>query len=1144
MLDNFEDDYFSFLEEKFSEVYQIAKEARSKGIDAVLKPESMIAKDLAERVEKSVGPLGIANRIRELVKIMPREEVAFKVAEEIASEILGPGTEEKVAEQAIRTALSILDEGVTVSPIEGISRVKIRTNRDRTRYLAVYYAGPIRSAGGTDMGLSVIVADFVRKLMGIERYKATKEEAERFLEELRLYEREVARFQYKIPDSEILNAIARLHVEVNGVQTDFVEVTSFRNLARIETNGVRGGALRVVNDGLIGRARKIVKIVDKLGIDGWDWLNELKFQTEDNAESKDLMFMEDVVAGRPIFSFPNTQGGFRLRYGRCRNTGLAAIGLNPITMHILRNFIASGTQLRIEKPGKAGVTLPVDYIEPPVVKLKEGSIVRVETLDLAHKIEGSIESILFLGDILIAIGEFIENNRHLLPSGFVEEWWSELLRKETMKIEDELKIGIDEERLRNFIQNPLKCIPNPIESLLLSNTFSIPLHPRYNLFWNNIDHNELISLREKFLSAEVEWEDENPLSIVINDGADIKHILEKLCLPHSVNDGNINIDTNFAPILYSCLALRDKEKIFEKKGTITEAISDLSGIKIYDKAPLFIGARMGRPEKAKQREMRPPVHGLFPIGLAGGSRRNILEAAKKNMVSVELERRRCSACKKVSYLDICSDCGSKTEIEYVCPKCGKFFDQEVCPICKNQNRSYSKQYVNVKELLDSAYKKLGFIGQLDLVKGVKGLASDTKKPEPLEKGILRAKNNVTMFKDGTIRFDATNAPLTHFRPAEIGIALEKLSELNYKFDNNGCPVTDSSQLCELKIHDIVIPLECAKYFLKVANFIDDLLEKVYELPPYYKAKSKEDLIGQIVIGLSPHTSVGVIGRIIGFTKNSICLAHPLWHAAKRRDCDGDEDSLSLSLDVLLNFSKTFLPKRIGGTMDAPRLLTTRINPCEVARQVYNMEIVNKFPLAFFEEAKESSDSKKVLNLVEMLYHRVENGAYVEKLCFTHDVLDLNIGNHESVYKRLPSMLDKMKEQLGLAEQIAAVRAEDVAKKVLSTHFMRDIAGNLKAFSSQKFRCKKCNAKFRRPPLKGECPKCGGELTQTVYRGTIVKYLDIAKDLVDRYDLGTYYEQRLRLFHDEINSLFVDEEKSESNSKKEKDKEQHMLSDFI
>ena len=47
MLDNFQDDYFIFLEKKFSEIYQIATKARSKGIDAVHEPESVIAKDLS-----------------------------------------------------------------------------------------------------------------------------------------------------------------------------------------------------------------------------------------------------------------------------------------------------------------------------------------------------------------------------------------------------------------------------------------------------------------------------------------------------------------------------------------------------------------------------------------------------------------------------------------------------------------------------------------------------------------------------------------------------------------------------------------------------------------------------------------------------------------------------------------------------------------------------------------------------------------------------------------------------------------------------------------------------------------------------------------------------------------------------------------
>jgi len=160
---------------------------------------------------------------------------------------------------------------------------------------------------------------------------------------------------------------------------------------------------------------------------------------------------------------------------------------------------------------------------------------------------------------------------------------------------------------------------------------------------------------------------------------------------------------------------------------------------------------------------------------------------------------------------------------------------------------------------------------------------------------------------------------------------------------------------------------------------------------------------------------------------------------------------------------------------------------------------------------------------------------VESLGFTHNVSDLNIGNSESAYKKLPTMIAKVKEQLSLAESIEAVEVKEVARKVLSTHFIRDVAGNLKAFSSQKFRCKKCSYKFRRPPLSGICQRCGGELSLTVYRGSIEKYLEVAMDLVKRYDLGIFYEQRLHLFHNEIESLFQEEKV---------DKEQHMLSDFL
>ncbi|MEM1588924.1 MAG: hypothetical protein QW175_00715, partial [Candidatus Bathyarchaeia archaeon] len=61
--------------------------------------------------------------------------------------------------------------------------------------------------------------------------------------------------------------------------------------------------------------------------------------------------------------------------------------------------------------------------------------------------------------------------------------------------------------------------------------------------------------------------------------------------------------------------------------------------------------------------------------------------------------------------------------------------------------------------------------------------------------------------------------------------------------------------------------------------------------------------------------------------------------------------------------------------------------------------------------------------------------------------------------------------------------------------------------------------FRRLPLKGRCPHCGGELTLTVFRGGIEKYLEAAEHIIRKYDLPKYYAQRIALIKDEISSLF-------------------------
>jgi len=1113
--------YIVTIENQLQQLYVISESARSCGLDPSLKTECIIAKDIADLVEGLVGPKEVAGSIRELSAKLQREEIAFKVAEEIVYGKFGQMEPETAAEQAIRTALAIFTEGLTAAPIQGVAQVKIKTNPDRTRYLAIYFAGPIRSAGGTDQALTLVVGDFVRRLLGLDRYKPTAEEISRFLEELRLYERSVGRFQYHIPDDEVKKALDLLPVEVTGTESDPVEVSSFRNLQRIETNRVRGGALRVVNDGIVGRAPKVLTIIEKLGFQGWDWLKEF----HKKSEKKSAGFMDDVIAGRPIFSFPSRHGGFRLRYGRARNTGLAAVGIHPATMLVVERFLAAGTQMRLELPGKGGITVPVDTLEPPVVLLKDGSVVRV-SLESFTRIKDKITKILFLGDILISFGDFLYTSKTLSPSGYVEEWWVKDLKMalterfggNMAKAVEATKIS--EEKLSAFLEAPFDKKPTAKEAITLSLHLNVPLHPNFTFFWSNLPSLQEVEMLRQWLSAsEVTLEDSTVRKIVGAIEPNVTQALRKIFAPYTLIDGALVLEGEDASAFAFCLGYGTNRIVdSSQEESVLKAISSLAGVEVKEKAPTFVGARMGRPEKAKRREMKPLVHVLFPVSLAGGSHRDLVEAAKKGPVFVEVSRRKCPHCKTFTFKVKCADCGCETIAEKSCPRCGRALKDNSCPTCKANAIQYQRQAFNFRELLEGACSSLG-VSLPKILRGVKGLTNEDKTPEIIEKGVLRAKHDLSVYKDGTIRFDATNAPLTHFKPAEVGVKVEKLKQLGYSHDTHGDSLADPNQICELKIQDVVIPRKAAEYFVQVANFIDELLVRVYKLPSYYNVKTPDDLVGHLIMGLAPHTCVSILGRIVGFTELNVCYAHPIWHSAKRRDCDGDEDAIMLALDTLLNFSRRYLPDQIGGIMDAPLLLIPFVNTKEVQRQAHDFDVDSVYSLEFYEKTLERVEAKQVSSMIDLVSHRLGTEAQFEGFKFTTPVSNINLGNSASAYKQFKTMIEKLTMQLELGEKIDAVDVRHVALKVLTTHFIRDIAGNLRAFSTQAFRCKSCNKRFRRLPLSGKCSFCGGLLTLTVYRGGIEKYLDVAQRLIEKYDLPHYYAQRIALIKDEIKSMF-------------------------
>jgi len=1125
--------YFSDIQNQVDDCYDIAEKARKKGLDPEMFVECPQARDLAGRVEKLVGPEGVAKAIRELKsKGKNDDEIVFQVVKDILDQRIGNihSLEERV-ERAIRVGLAIKTMGVVSAPLEGISKILVRNDKQGNKYLSLYFAGPIRAAGGTTAALCVLIADYVREKTKIPKYEATEAEIGRYVEEIKLYDRRV-HLQYPSSNNEIRFAVKNLPVEINGDSTEDEEVSAFRNLPRIDTNKIRGGACLVLNDGILLKAPKLLKIANAMNLEGWDWLGDLKRiaskgESKEKAKEKEIAekdknkippnskFVADIIAGRPVFSHPSNVGGHRIRYGRCRNTGLAAAGIHPATMGILDNFISIGTQLRTERPGKSASICPVSSIEPPIIKLKNGSVVKVNNYNLAVKYFPEVEEILFLGDILFSFGEFAENNHVLIPSGYVEEWWALDLEKAVKNIQ-----SIDQ-KVKDFISHPFKFKPTPEDAIKLSLKYSIPLHPSYTDFWGNISVDELILLRKAFLLSISKNKD----LLIIDNEKEVKDILEKAFVPHKVEDNKIIFKKSKNYVYKMLFNLKEKKSIeVDKEEDVFTYFYRLSNIRVKNKAPYFMGTRMGRPEKSERKSMKG-IHTLFPLSDKVGNSRSVEKAIDLHRVKIDICRRLCPNCNNVSIFNLCPNCKTHTDLKSICLKCKSLYsasdpqEKEVCPKCKELLKSSSEALFDIKSYIDTILDSLQ-ISFPKKLKGIFGLTNTFKVPEPIEKGILRAKNDVLVYKTAEIRYDATDIPLTHFKAEEVGVSIEKLKNLGYTLDFKGEPLTRGDQIVELKVQDVIISDDCANYLVKVSTFLDDELEYFYKMDRYYNISDKKDLIGHLIVGLAPHTSAGIIGRIIGFSPARAIYAHPYWHAAKRRNCDGDEDGIMLLLDPLLNFSRYYLPSKIGGRMDATLVIGTLLDPNEIDVEAHNIDTLYKYPLEFYEATEKYCSPSEIEHLMNLVKSRLGTTEQYENIGFNIPTDNINEGPTITAYKTYESMDSKIDGQLHLAKIINAVNAKKVAEKILMTHFNPDILGNLRKFSVQEFRCVKCNEKFRRPPISnsGNCTKCGNRVILTVNKGGIEKYIPRANKLCKNFKLDKYTVQRMELIEDYVESL--------------------------
>ncbi len=1143
--------YFQEFEKQIQINYKIANEARSKGLDPSMKVEIPLARSLAEKVVGLIATIypqmndsGIAERIIELERDYGKLDttVSFKIAEEVAKQKFCKFSSLLEAIDAgIRIGFSYSTLGVVSSPIEGFTKLELGKTKDGKEYFKAYFSGPIRSAGTTASCVVLMLIDYLREMFGYAKYDPTEEEVKRYVSENNDYNERISNLQYMPTEEEIIFLAKNLPIQIAGEPTEKLEVSNYKNLERVETNFLRGGMCLIFSEGLAQKAAKGFRLLNgakKNGIKstGFDFIEEyIKLhEKRDKGKTDDSpTYIKDLVAGRPVFGHPSMPGSFRFRYGRGRTSGFSAASLHPATMGVTDDFIAIGTQLKIEKPTKGCAITSCDKIDGPIVKLNNGSVKQLRSVEEARKFYPDVEEIIYLGDILFPFSDLANRNAKLVKSGYVEEWWGLELREK--RLDEEKKIDCYNVNIEKAIE--------------LSEKFEIPLHPKHIFYWSQVSIEEFLGLIEWMKHARAD----NKIILPYRKNDDEKfqkgkRALELLGIEHEVTIEHVVINEINSKALFVNLGIDmgvlDIENyslknvieglVINKDMTVFEIINSLSKFKIKDKAGDFIGTRMGRPEKAKLRKLVGSPHVLFPIGSEGGRLRSLQAACEAGSVKSSFPIYFCNECKKETIYSLCEICEKKTEMMFYCPECKqKYFNK--CPE-HDKGLKYSFQQLDVNHYFNSAIDKLRLTKEEVpvLIKGVRGTSSADHTMENLSKGILRAIFNLQVNKDGTIRFDATELPITHFKPKEIYVSVEKLREMGYIEDINGKELVDENQILELMPHDILLPSSnetpderADNVFVNVANFMDSLLERFYGMKSFYNIKNREDLIGKLGVCMAPHNCAGVICRFIGFSNTLGGFASPYMHAAIRRDCDGDEMAIMLLLDVLINFSLKFLPSHRGGTQDAPLVLNGKIDAGEVDDQILDFEMVNEYPLELYKlaEKRVHSSEVEVYNVKRALK---EGRDPFTGIGFTHDTDNFNDGVLCSSYKTFATMQEKVQHQMELVEKIRAADTSDTAKLIIERHFIRDMRGNLRKFSMQGFRCVACNESIRRPPLTGVCPKCNGKIIFTIHEGGIKKYLEPAIELAEKYNLSPYIKQCLELTKRYIDSVFGKElEKQEA-----------------
>jgi hypothetical protein len=699
----------------------------------------------------------------------------------------------------------------------------------------------------------------------------------------------------------------------------------------------------------------------------------------------------------PVFSSLDNSG-FRILKGKARNTGFGTVGISNAAIQILK-FLSPGDQIRLEFPFKFFQVQCIDSIEGPYVRLKDNRFLKLNTVEELKTEQQNIIEILNLGDMLICEID--------LPNNFQHEYigknhlsWIKVAILSFNHVTDQNQHVLEEIFNLKFVKNEKISFINFFIDYLMNNESEITSFRSVALYKTfSIPIHPRWTPRWKKLTNK-QWR-------LFRTWIRKTRYWEATNKSFKIHQIEGEYDPNIEQIL--------------KEGEVCFHIID-NKIKIIEFGSIFYFIFLDPSHDLG--EIEPSENIFSPISFLN----------KSNKIRFHIEeifRVNCSLQNiNISYIESTSG----NIHGFIHPK-------------SNEEISL------VKTRLAELNSGLEF-EQLNFPKTENINLEQFSDKLVLDKTILRAKNNLTVFKDGLIHFSVINSPLTSFKPIEINVSVEQLHSLGYYYDIYGHLLENSQQEVLLKPSDIIIPENLLEQIINVMRFINDELKLIYDKEPFYDISMESNsIIGLNVIGINKNYSIGIFGRVIGYSSVSTCFATPIWHLSKGSYCNGEmSDSFVLDLDCFLNLDIRLIISKIGMFRGIP--IFTQIQPdlsiSSATLEKFSGGFFNKF---VYEKESHSKDSTQHIN--DFISYIKYNSQFNQfSVIYTADKINPIVSRNELL--TIPGQIEKL---ISFFEYSTILKTIDIIKIFngsISAFIYNNILPMINNFFKADFLCPSCN----------------------------------------------------------------------------------------